>query len=47
MTQNLSADLERDMRQGTWDKERWEGKVPAEPKATANGDWRMIRQQQK
>jgi len=36
MTENLSADLERDRGQRTRDKEKWEGKAPAEPNLSAN-----------
>jgi len=31
LMQNLSADLERDMGQGTRDKGKWEGEATAEP----------------
>jgi len=36
MTKKLSAELERDMGQGTRDKGKWEGKAPAEPELSAN-----------
>ena len=43
MTQKLNADLERDDGRGTRDgsEMNWEGEASAEPKTTANSEWRV------
>ena len=41
MTKKPGADLERGEGRGTRDRMSWEGEIPAEPKTTAIGDWRL------
>jgi hypothetical protein len=43
MTQKLNADLERDEVRGMRDRSEmnWEGEAPAEPRTTANSEWRV------